>query len=206
MLTTIKLIFVLLQLIVYGVYINQLTRIKDYMNVVAKCLEKEKIINIDTVTIETCKEEFSLMKTLASKIDGISKMAPIFYLPYKDSAARKIAYAYVKTDTREIYRCKRDYDCIFDKRIIKDNYEHLHIYFRKHEILAVHCNDVERGKYFGVSVPRYLSSLHADEWEFKRNNKVESVAMDLKVGIYDVRFERFFNIMFDFYITSGIDW
>ena len=181
-----------------------------YMNLAVERLEKEEKkqddINIDTATIGACKEEYTLMKTLATKIDGISRMTPVFYITSKDSAARKMAYAYVREETREIYRCERSYDCIFDNRIIKNNCEHLHIYFRKHEILAVHCNDIERGKYFGVSLPRYMSSLYANEWEFKRNNKVESVAMDLKVGIYDVRFELFFKIIFDFYITSGIEW
>lgn len=180
------------------------------MNLAVECLEKEEqkqeIINIDSATIGACKEAFSLMKTLATKIDDINHMTPVFYIPSKDSSARKIAYAYVDEDTREIYKCERGYNCIFDNRIIKSDCEHLHIYFRKHEILAVHCNDIERGKYFGVSLPRYLSSRHVDEWEFKRNHKVESVAMDLKVGIYDVRFELFFNIIFDFYITAGIEW
>ncbi|MBQ8436181.1 MAG: hypothetical protein IJX20_00870 [Alphaproteobacteria bacterium] len=185
------------------------------MNIAAKYVEKEDLLlpeNINSIhyynsaLIGACQEEFTLMKTLAKRIDGIDNMSPIFYFPIKDSVARKMSYAYIIPEMRETYKFGHGYNCIFDRRIIRGNYEHLHIYFRKQEILAVHCNDVERGKYFGVSLPRYLSNRQGDEWEFKRNNKVESVDMDLKLGIYDIRFELFFNTIFDFYITSGMKW
>ena len=184
------------------------------MNIAAERLEREILLENtiiknqtlhDTATIGACKSDFTLMKALASKMDGVDDMSPIFYFPAKDAYARKLANAYILSEMRESYKLDKGYACVFDKRLLTEKYEHLHIYFRKNEILAVHRNDPERGRYFGVSIPRTPSSP-SDEWEFKRNHKVESVSMDLKLGIYDVRFELFFNTIFDFYITSGIEW
>ena len=136
-------------------------------------------------------------------MDSIDSMSPVFYFSTQDVIARRIAYAYIISEMRENYKLERGCNCVFDRRIINEKYEHIHLYFRKNELLAVYRSDPERGKYYGTSLPRYKE---ADIWTFKRNFEVENFAMDLKLGIYDVRFEVFFNLMFDFYITSGMEW
>ena len=184
------------------------------MNIATERFEKEILLEQpiiknnhyqDTATIGAHLEKCTFMKELSSRIGKIDNLSPIFYFPTKDSFARKQAYDYIIPEMRESYKFASGYSCMFDQRILSGNYEYLHIYFRKNEILAVYCNDIERGKYFGVSMPRHFKTDNV-EWEFKRKRKVECISMDLKLGIYDIRFELFFNAIFDFYINSGLKW
>lgn len=55
-------------------------------------------------------------------------------------------------------------------------------------------------------MPRNPGDNLQDYQFFHRNKLVEPFSVDLKLGIYDVRFEDFFSLMFDFYGKSGLDW
>ncbi len=184
------------------------------MNIAAERLEREELLEPtiiknreydDTATIGSFKGEFPIMKDLAKRMDNIDIMSPIFYFHTNDIYARKIAYAYILPEMRVIYSFENRYKCVFDYRLLYKQYEHLHLYFRKDELLAVQKNDPERGRYFGVSIPLEPDFVPTQQ-KLKRVSRVENFAMDLKLGIYDVRFELFFCNIFDFYKTSGIKW
>ena len=185
------------------------------MNMIAERQQKE-IYYCDDITQQQKKfnvnaigdklSDLPLIQLLKKRLDGVENMAPIFYFLNKDTEAKTLAQVYVPKEMRLIYKCEKSYCCMFDRRIFFNDYEYLHLYFRKNELLAVHCNDWERDRYFGVSIPRESEGGQSDEWEFRRNQKVETVSMDLKLGIYDVRFELFFKAIFDFYKFSGLDW
>lgn len=68
------------------------------------------------------------------------------------------------------------------------------------------CSENSENGYPGVLMSRNPGDDLQDYQFFHRNKLVEPFSVDLKLGIYDVRFEDFFSLMFDFYGKSGLDW
>ena len=148
----------------------------------------------------------SVMKNLSGRIDGIECMRPIFYFQKRDWVAGMVAAQSVKPEYRQIYTVGRGYFCVFDRCIPNNHRRHLHLCFRNRELLAARCSENRENNYYGVLVPRNPGDDLGDYQFFHRNKLVEPFSVDLKLGIYDVRFEDFFNLMFDFYGKSGFDW
>ena len=133
-------------------------------------------------------------------------MEPVFNFQKRDLAAGTVAARSIEAECREIYAVGRGYLCVCDRNIPNNNRRHLHLCFRERELLVARCSENSENGYHGVLMSRNPGDDLQDYQFFHRNKLVEPVSVDLKLGIYDVRFEDFFSLMFDFYGKSGLDW
>lgn len=148
----------------------------------------------------------SVMENLSGRLDGIGDMEPVFYFQKRDLAAGTVAARSIEAECREIYAVGRGYLCVCDRNIPNNNRRHLHLCFRERELLLARCSENSENGYHGVLMSRNPGDDLQDYQFFHRNKLVEPFSVDLKLGIYDVRFEDFFSLMFDFYGKSGLDW
>ena len=144
-----------------------------------------------------------IKKKLSERVDDFENLQPIFYVNKKDIVAARIAALTIEENNREVYELGK-YWCIFSKNMLGLNIrKHLHLCFRGNQLLATRSSIKDETNYVGVLFPW---DSQVDNKFYHRNKLVESFSVDLKLGIYDVRFEDFFNMMFDFYLTLGVDW